>query len=437
LILLLFFRYCGIFQLGHPILLIRDPELIKKITVKEFDSFSDHATFFDEEIDPFWGKNLFASRDYLNEQNTEVTEWDLNDIVKKFTIDVIATTAFGIQSNTLKEKDNEFFHMGQELTNFKGINRFKMMVYNLNPYIIKILNLKMISDNVSSFFHHIIKRTMEIRAKENIIRPDLIHLLMEARKGQLKFEDSSDKDDSFATAKETYLGSTNKQFALSLTDEDITAQSLVFFFGGYDTTSILINFCIYELVANPDIQERLRKEVDINLKKYDGKISYEGLFKMKYLDMVISETVRKWPAAIFLDRKVVKPFTIEPETAGEKPIHLQPGDICWLPNFAIQRDSNYWPNPDTFDPERFSDENRSKIHPFTFTPFGAGPRNCIGSRYAIMVSKLLLFYLLANFEIKPTKDTCIPLVVRKNDILLNSEHGFNFDFKKRHTLVKN
>lgn len=142
----------------------------------------------------------------------------------------------------------------------------------------------MVTDRVFHYFHDIINRTMEIRAKKNILRPDFIHLFMEARKGRLHLDEirgSSATNDS-----ESVRG--QKELAMNLTDEDITAQAMLFIFGGYDTSSKLLSFCLYELAVNPMIQEKLREEIEANFQKFNGKIDYEDLFTMKYLDMVLS-----------------------------------------------------------------------------------------------------------------------------------------------------
>ncbi|RZC32285.1 p450 domain containing protein, partial [Asbolus verrucosus] len=86
-------------------------------------------------------------------------------------------------------------------------------------------------------------------------------------------------------------------------------------------------FMSYELGVNSDIQERLRQEIDETMESCNGKITYEALMSMKYMDMVTSETLRKWPNAPGIDRICTKPYTIEPQTPDEKPLHLKKNDI--------------------------------------------------------------------------------------------------------------
>uniref|UniRef100_A0AAR5P3G8 Cytochrome P450 n=1 Tax=Dendroctonus ponderosae TaxID=77166 RepID=A0AAR5P3G8_DENPD len=93
----------------------------------------------------------------------------------------------------------------------------------------------------------------------------------------------------------------------------------------------------------------------------------------------------------------------------EKPLNLKIGDVVWIPIFGFHRDPKHFENPTNFDPERFSDENKRNIKPHTYVPFGAGPRNCIGSRFALLEMKSLFYNLLLNFEIEPTKTTTVPI----------------------------
>lgn len=136
-----------------------------------------------------------------------------------------------------------------------------------------------------------------------------------------------------------------------------------------------------------------------------------------------SETLRKWPIAIALDRVCTKPYTIQPVNPSEKPLHINKGDNLWIPTFGIHHDPKYYPQPDKFDPERFNDENKHNINPYTYSPFGLGPRNCIGSRFALMEFKTLFFHLLHNFEIVPVKRTQIPVKFSKDLFNIKAEGG--------------
>lgn len=115
-------------------------------------------------------------------------------------------------------------------------------------------------------------------------------------------------------------------------------------------------------------------------------------------------------------------------------LQLKVGDGVWLPCFAIQNDPKYFPNPEKFDPERFSDENKDKIQPFTYFPFGVGPRNCIGSRFALMECKAVFFYILSSFHIEVSEKTQTTIKLRKNNFNMMTENGFWFNLTPRKDL---
>lgn len=122
---------------------------------------------------------------------------------------------------------------------------------------------------------------------------------------------------------------------------------------------------MYELALNSDIQERLRQEIKSGIAANDGKLSYDLLFSFKYLDMVVNETLRKYPPAFIITRNSTKDFRI-PDTDMIIPANT---DIN-INVFSVHRDPEYYPNPDKFDPERFTPENVRNRKPFTFIPFG-------------------------------------------------------------------
>lgn len=137
---------------------------------------------------------------------------------------------------------------------------------------------------------NLIKNTIKTREENNIIRPDMIHLLMEARKGKYKETSTTNLPEAgFATVEEHIEANVKPA---NLTDTDITAHALIFFLAGFDTVSRSIAFIAYELGVNPDVQEKLFQEVDNILSEFDGKLTYEAIAKMKYLDMVISGTIK-------------------------------------------------------------------------------------------------------------------------------------------------
>ncbi|KAK7870597.1 hypothetical protein R5R35_009101 [Gryllus longicercus] len=440
----------GIFQFMTPVVFVRDPEIIKKLAVKDFDHFVDHQTLLTEKLDPLMAKNLFALRgqewrdmratlspaftaskmrnifklvdqcgcqtvEFLKEEirksPLKVYEADMKDFFTRFTNDVIATTAFGIQCDSLRDRRNAFYVMGRDLTNTKGLRTLLFLGYLLSPKLMEILNLPFIPPKVRDFFHGSVHETIRERQKQGIFRPDMLQLLMQARAGQLKAE-AGDEEEVVTGARK-----------LQLTDTDITAQAVIFFFAGFDTVSTLMCFSALELARQPGVQQRLQRDVDAAVERSGGQLTYETVQDLKYLDMVLNEVLRLYPPVAFLNRKCVADYTIE--ATGNLPSYtIKKEDIVWFAASALHRDPKYWSNPNVFDPERFSEENKANIKPFTYMPFGVGPRLCIGSRFALMETKIALAHILHHFSFVCTGKT--PKVVKfaKRDFNASVEGGF-------------
>ena len=157
-----------------------------------------------------------------------------------------------------------------------------------------MLNLRVFSKDITEFFINAIKNTISVREEKNIYRPDMINLLMEARKGKERQDDDQDLvDTGFATVKESENYINRKIIKSELTDLDIAAQAMIFFFAGFETVSNFMSFICHELALHPDIQEKLQSEIDSTKEECGGKLTYEVLMKMKYLDMVISGTYER------------------------------------------------------------------------------------------------------------------------------------------------
>nr|CAD7576212.1 unnamed protein product [Timema californicum] len=315
----------------------------------------------------------------LSKHDNNVCTLEMKDFFSRYANDIIATSAFGVSVDSFNNPKNEFYLVGKQLTNFKSWRLLWLKIPFLAP-------------SVSKFIYELVDDTLRTRERKGIIRPDMIHLLMQARKGELE------------EATEDGVDTSNND----LTDKDIAAQVTQFFFAGFDTSSNLLSFSSYLLAVHKEVQGRLQEEIDTMLIKSGGKILYEELQAQKYLDMVVSEVLRIYPPFDSIDRMCTKPYTI-PASGDQPAVTFRKGDMLEFPFYGIQRDEEFFPDPDRFDPERFSDENKHKIKPFTFLAFGAGPRNCIGNRFALMSAKIALAVLLSKFNFKVVDKTSIPI----------------------------
>lgn len=331
----------------NPTICIRDLDLIKNIAVKDFDYFIDHLAFVSRDVDNLMGANLFAlkgkewremratlspaftgskmrglfllmaecaenfTKNFADRAADKLNDVDLKNIFTKYTNDVIASAAFGIKCDSLKNEDNKFYIMGKKLTVFTIWTIMKFGLYSSVPGLMNFLKVRILPKEATDFFQDIIMETIRARENQNIYRPDMIQLLLDARKGRLTHDEKSDSDTGFATAEESSVNKSEKNQILKFTDDDIAAQALVFFFAGFDSTATTMSFMMLELALNPDVQERLWEEIDETIKACNGQLNYEALVKMTYLDQVvsgrkISEWVRILPYMYFCDSRNLK-----------------------------------------------------------------------------------------------------------------------------------
>ncbi|KPJ17677.1 Cytochrome P450 9c1 [Papilio machaon] len=296
-----------------------------------------------------------ASPDHVSE------DLDVCDLMHRYTNDVIASCAFGCQVNSVKDKENEFYRTGQSLFELSTLQRTKLILAMYFPSIAKSFGLKVFEEKDLSFFQNLVKDTMEYREKNKIERPDMIQLLIQASNGSLKSDEADIK---------------TEKIKREWSQQDLVAQVFVFFIAGFETSATTLSLTFHELAVNPLVQEKLYAEIK-TLHDTKGKLLYDNINELKYLDCVINETLRKWSPALIMDRVCTKPYELPPPREGGKPTKLNPGDFVYNMVNSIHLDRKHYPEPDVYKPERFSEENKHEIKPFTFMPFGIGPRTCI------------------------------------------------------------
>nr|CAD7255715.1 unnamed protein product [Timema shepardi] len=384
--------YGGIYSNSRPVLLVRDPETIKHVFVKDFNYFVDRPIVIHENVNPLEGNLLMLKGEkwrwlrakltptftsgkirmmfnilincaaevntYLNPIADSRGTIEMKDLMAKYGTDIIGTCAFGLQFNSLKNPDSEFRAMGRKILHKTRIQMLNMMLSIKFPFLANLLKVTYFNMDASNFFLGVVKETVEHREKNNIQRNDFLQLLI-----QLK----------------------NKGYLLvsEMTDDLLAAQCFVFFLAGFETSSSTISSCLYELALNPEIQERLREEVDTVLHKYKGAITYEAIQEMDYLARAIDETLRKYPPKPNLDRQCTKTFTF-PGTNHM----IEKGTRLTIPAYALHHDPKYFPDPEQFNPDRFTEEAKRTRHHYSYLPFGEGPRICIGMRFGLMQTKV-------------------------------------------------
>ncbi|GAB0099410.1 hypothetical protein DMENIID0001_152660 [Sergentomyia squamirostris] len=413
-------KVLGIYTADKPVLLVRDPELLRLIFIKDFESFHDHGVYSDETRDPLsahlfsingekWrnlraklsptftsgrlkgmfstlldcGKNLEVFVTKHMEQEIEI-----RDLMSCYSINVIASVAFGVETDTIMNPKAIFKLMGKKFFEPTLKTALRYACFLILPHIGRMFKVRSVAHEYENFIYKVVRETMNFREKNNVQRKDFMQLLL-----QLKNTGMVDNEDNWN------IQSTGNNIT-NLTFNEIAAQAHLFFLAGFETASTTITFCIYELANHPAVQAKVQAEIDEVIKKYNGEITYEGLMEMKYLERCIYETLRMYTPVTILNRECTNEYEL-PGTG----ITLEKGSRIIIPAQAIHSDPKYFPNPDEFNPDRFLNENlNGEQRGVTYMPFGEGPRNCIGLRLGKIETKIAVILILSKFNIRVGKN---------------------------------
>lgn len=315
---------------------------------------------------------------------------------------MIATTAFGLEANTLNNPDAEFYKYGKSIFDFNFMRAIEFNAIFFLPSLVSILKTKLFGKKAEKFLREMAGFALSERIRTGKSRNDLIDILVDLKK-------SNDSEFKF-------------------TDDVLVAQIATFFSAGFETSSQTMTFIMYELARNPDVQTKLRSEIRNVLKKYNGNLTYEALSELEYMSMIIQEILRLYPVLPVIDRVATfdhkdEKYTLEPYGSFE----ITHGMPVYVPVYAIQRDPKYFTDPEKFDPERFSVENKANVKSGTHFPFGGGPRICIGERFALLKSKVGLVHFLKNHFVRPNEKTLKEMRLSKSALLLQAEGGVFLD----------
>lgn len=425
-------RLFGMLDGRHPTLVVSDPEMIKQVFIKQsHDVFTNRRSLADllrdddklvtEGLSNLEGQKWKDIRSILSptfstgklkQMMSLITEcskeavsnmgkladekktFELKEFFGTFTMDGIASTMFGLQLESMKNPDAPFVKYAKKAFEFKftDIGLLIMMILPNLAKLLKMMKFNLISLDSFEFFRDITQHTLEMRRNKTTFRPDFLQLMLDAHK-------------EVHTSEGTQNG---------LTDEQILANAIIFLLAGYETTSTQLSWMAYSLATHPEWQEKIQTEIDETVG--NNELKYDMIGQLQHLDMFTNETLRMYPPVLRFDR----------ESSAE--FHLGGYDIprgvaVCVPVYALHHDKEFWNNPEEFDPERWSPERKSSIIPYTFAPFGIGPRNCIGFRFAEYEAKICMVNLLKEFSFITCDET------RDVDIYDMKQGGFFYPNK--------
>ncbi|XP_025016164.1 cytochrome P450 3A11 [Tetranychus urticae] len=390
-------KIVGIYHGCQPNLIIADPDLIKSITVKEFSCFPESFSF--PYLSPIERKFLtvlygnewkrvrsLLSQTFttgklkkvfelikscmvsrlddlrLSQDNLESSFIDVKHFWGRYNLDVTAKAFFGTDLNVYSQSKAQ-----QVLYNFEQTfktNPISMIINMVAPeWFNRLTRQSAFNTENLEYLEKLAEAVIEARKEHNPNHKynDFLQLLLES-------EVNEDTNESNCEGK-SVSNDINRQ---RLSTDEIVSSAVIFLIAGYETTSTLLSWTCYELTRNPDIQEKLYSEID-------------SLTDVNY------ETI----PVILLPRVAHSDYQLP----GKGSPVLPKGSKAFISIYALHHNPEYYPEPYVFQPERFLPENRSKIKPFTFLPFGSGPRLCIGMRFALINAKLALALFLKQYKL--------------------------------------
>uniref|UniRef100_A0A182PYV8 Uncharacterized protein n=1 Tax=Anopheles epiroticus TaxID=199890 RepID=A0A182PYV8_9DIPT len=392
----------GVFQFTEPVAMITDPEMIKNVLVRDFRHFYDRGGYADGTHDPLSGHMLNSESDrwrvlrhgsspifstgrlraFFPEMLRMMDEFrafldaklasegetvELKGMLGQLTTDISVRFLLGGEGNNLNAPERDLY---QAITNGAFIlpSLWKQFLMTCYRSVAKKLRLRVYTRELTEAMKHLVAKTIDDRAEGSANACRRINLIDQL----LKLPGFEGKG--------------------SLTLEEIAGQVFLFV-GAYETNSLTTFYCLHELAQRLDLQQRARACVLEALDKHGG-ITYEAIADMPYLDQCINETLRKNPPSINLIRVTTEDYPV-PDSTG---VVLPKGLNVVIPVYAIHYDAEYYPDPERFDPDRFAPEASSNRTPYTFLPFGGGPKNCIGYRQGKMHLRTMLAMLLCSYE---------------------------------------
>ncbi|KAK4880225.1 hypothetical protein RN001_008371 [Aquatica leii] len=323
---------------------------------------------------------------------------DFSTLASLYTLDVICETTMNLSPNALEYPKSDYVKSVKQICRIMTERIFTPKTFNL---IFRLSKDYHIEKNSVAILHEFRNTVIQNRIKEL----------------------ANFKDEDFKTKKK--VGFLDLMLTSTIDGNPVphqTVQSQVdtFMFAGHDTTASGISFTLYALSKHQDIQDRVYAEL-LEVKEDVAELSYEHLLKMKYLDQVVKESLRMYPPVPIFSRILTEDVVYEDKVI--------PKNVALVvSSYHVHHNPLIHANPEVFDPERFSPENIKDMPVCAFIPFSAGPRNCIGQKFAMLEMKATICKILLMFKLLPVVEHQ-PIILA--DAVLTSQNGLPIRFVKR------
>ncbi|CAL1292654.1 unnamed protein product [Larinioides sclopetarius] len=344
-------RVLGYFYGMKPVLLVTDPYLLKNIFIKDFNKFINRESFNPLHV---YSPKHERSQSILNLPGQA---WKY---VRSVLTPTFTTAKMKQMSGSMKSSIETMLEILQEKAQ-KGIGFDIFDVYQR-------LTMDVIMKTAFG-----IQTDVQTNAKSSILRATKLIFVTPYKDAII------------------FLGYTGNKKTRRMTEAEIESSAFTVLLAGYETTSTALAYTTYLLAKHQDVQENLYQEIK-DLVDKGQKLEYATINKLPYLDKVLNESMRVYPPVhLFTNR-----YAVEDVQYGD--IQIPKGTLIQAPVYLMHHDPDFWSEPEIFDPERFS--SKPNTEGITYLPFGVGPRNCLGMRFAQLEAKLALANLVYKFNIK-------------------------------------
>ncbi|KAH9413209.1 hypothetical protein DERP_006895, partial [Dermatophagoides pteronyssinus] len=429
----------GMYGIGNRVLVLNDPKIVREMSIKELHKFPNRWWGYFGKTSVIYSVLLMPANDDWKRIRTIVTpaftsgklkamitpiHTILNNFVRNLerhsksgeifnvkiytgalTMDIIGACAYGIEVDSISESNHPLVKHAQRIMNWDSSWSFAICV--AIPFLGKFLDLDPIDRESAKYFDDLTFKIIEERLKtKNQQKKDLIGLMVEQTLNDQSESNGIDK---------------NEQKLKGISREEIAGQGIVFLLAGYDTTNATLCHVIYYLVKHPEWQDKLYNE----LITHDSPLNYESLRSLPILNGVICETLRLKPAVILVPRAPAKSATLL-NTGIEIPAKTL---ILFSP-YIMHRIPEYFPDPESFKPERFIGEN-SMESSIAYMPFGTGSRLCVGNRFALNELRAAIAQLILNYRLIP--NTNLKLEYLKGNFILSPKQLLSVKYFRYYT----
>ncbi|XP_046992824.1 cytochrome P450 4g15 [Schistocerca americana] len=377
------------------------------------------------------------SRDVVNKLRKEGTKtFDVHDYMSECTVEILLETAMGVTKSTQDKSGYEYAMAVMKMCDILHLRHTKLWLrpdwlFNLTRYGTEQVKLL---DVIHGLTKKVLKKKKEEFQKGGGAKRYIASeqtdtaaaAALSANKGLRDDLDEQDENDVGQKKRLAFLDLMieSAQNGVVLTDEEIKEEVDTIMFEGHDTTAAGSSFFLSMMGIHQDIQDKVIQELDEIFGDSDRPATFQDTLEMKYLERCILETLRMFPPVPIIARQLHEELKL-----ASMDVTLPAGCTVVVGTYKIHHREDIYPNPEVFNPDNFIPEKTADRHYYAFIPFSAGPRSCVGRKYAMLKLKIILSTILRNYRVY--SDLTEKDFKLTADIILKRAEGFKVRMEPR------